>query len=130
MVRGRREERRAGRRDFGRGSTAELYQLHQRLLSIGHDFWIENDRGERVYKGDGMAQAQRQTLLFEDAAGNALYTIQEPLALGEQALITPPREHRAVSVADGPDLEVQCNLIDHEYAIGEGRDKTAEVSAK
>jgi hypothetical protein len=35
-----------------------------------------------------------------------------------------------VNVADGPDLEVQGNILDHEYTIGEGRDKIAEVSKK
>jgi uncharacterized protein YxjI len=28
------------------------------------------------------------------------------------------------------DLEVQGNILDYEYAIGEGRDKVAEVSKK
>jgi uncharacterized protein YxjI len=26
------------------------YQLRRQLFSIGEDFWIENDRGEAVYK--------------------------------------------------------------------------------
>jgi uncharacterized protein YxjI len=30
----------------------------------------------------------------------------------------------------GPDLEVKGNILDHEYTIGEGRDKVAEVSKK
>jgi uncharacterized protein YxjI len=115
------------------------------LLSIGDDFWIENERGERAYKVDGKALRVRQTLVFEDAAGNELCQIQERvarvrdsmeiegpggerLAMVKQALITPLRERWAVNVADGPDLEVQGNLLDHEYAIGEGRDKIAEVS--
>jgi uncharacterized protein YxjI len=33
-------------------------------------------------------------------------------------------------VAGGPDLEVQDNILAHEYAIGEGRDKIAEVLKK
>jgi uncharacterized protein YxjI len=147
MLRGRREERREDRREFGVGGTAEHYQMRQRLLSIGDDFWIENDRGERVYKVDGKALRVRQTLVFEDAAGNELCKIQERvarvrdsmeiegpggerLAMVKQALITPLRERWTVNVADGPDLEVQGNLLDHEYAIGEGRDKIAEVSKK
>jgi uncharacterized protein YxjI len=147
MFRGRREERREDRREFGVGGTAEHYQMRQRLLSIGDDFWIENDRGERVYKVDGKALRVRQTLVFEDAAGNELCKIQERvarvrdsmeiegpggerLAMVKQALITPLRERWTVNVADGPDLEVQGNLLDHEYAIGEGRDKLAEVSKK
>ena len=130
MLRGRREERREDRQEFGRGGTATHYQMRQNLVSIGDDFWIENDRRERVYKVDGKALRVRQTLLFEDAAGTELCKIQERLAMVKKALITPLRERWAVAVADGPDLEVQGNLLDHEYTIGEGRDKVAEVSKK
>src|SRR5512136_459185 len=48
----------------------------------------------------------------------------------KKALITPVRERRVVKVKNGPDLEVQGNVLDHEYTIGEGRDKLAEVSKK
>ena len=52
------------------------------------------------------------------------------LAMVKKALIAPLRDRWAVSVADGPDLDVQGNLLDYEYTIGEGRDKIAEVSKK
>ena len=48
----------------------------------------------------------------------------------KKALIAPLRDRWAVSVADGPDLEVQGNLLDYEYTIGEGREKIAEVSKR
>ena len=51
-------------------------------------------------------------------------------AMVKKALITPVRERWTVKVADGPDLDVQGNILDHEYSIGEGRDKVAEVSKK
>jgi uncharacterized protein YxjI len=121
--------------------------MRQNLLSIGDDFWIENDRGERTYKVDGKALRVRQTLIFEDRAGQELFKIQERMlrvkdtleiedaagqraATVKKALITPLRERWAVNVADGPDLDVQGNILDHEYTIGEGRDKIAEVSKK
>jgi len=40
------------------------------------------------------------------------------------------RDRWAISVADGPDLEVQGNILDYEYTIGEGRDTVAEVSKR
>ena len=52
------------------------------------------------------------------------------LAMVKKALIAPLRDRWTVSVADGPDLDVQGNLLDYEYTIGEGRDKIAEVSKK
>jgi uncharacterized protein YxjI len=147
VFRGRREQRQEDRREFGPGGTAEHYQMRQRLISIGDDYWIENDRGERKYKVDGKALRIRQTLVFEDASGQELYKIQERMlrikdsmeiedaggqrvAMVKKALITPLRERWAVNIAGGPDLEVQGNLLDHEYSIGEGRDKIAEVSKK
>ena len=52
------------------------------------------------------------------------------LAMVKKALITPLRDRWAVKVKDGPDLEVQGNILDHEYRIGEGRNKVAQVSKK
>jgi uncharacterized protein YxjI len=64
MLRGRRQQRREDRREFGLGGTAQHYQVRQKLVGIGDDFWIENDRGERVYKVDGKALRLRKTLVF------------------------------------------------------------------
>ena len=125
----------------------QQYRVRQKLVAIGDDFWIENDSGERVYKVDGKALRLRKTLVFEDPAGNELCKIQERmlrikdsmeiedpdgrrLAMVKKALIAPLRDRWTVSVADGPDLDVQGNLLDYEYTIGEGPDKIAEVSKK
>ncbi len=150
-MRERREERREDRQDeratFGRGGNATHYQMRQKLVSIGDDFWIENDRGERVYKVDGKALRLRQTLLFEDAQGHELAKIQEKmlrvkdtleiegpngetLATVKKALITPLRERWVVKIGNGPDLDIQGNILDHEYTIEAGRDKVAEISKK
>jgi uncharacterized protein YxjI len=148
----RREERRDERQDdrggpLGGGSGKTHYQMRQKMISIGDDFWIENDRGEKVYKFDGKALRVRQTLILEDAHGKELYKIQERMlrvkdsmevedaggqrvAMVKKALITPIRERWSVNVKGGPDLEVQGNILDHEYTIGEGRDRVAEVSKK
>jgi uncharacterized protein YxjI len=86
-------------------------------------------------------------LIFEDANGNELCKIQErmlrikdsmaiegsngeQLAMVKKALISPIRDRWIVNIKDGPDLEVHGNILDHEYTIGEGRDKVAEVSKK
>jgi uncharacterized protein YxjI len=86
-------------------------------------------------------------MIFEDAQGHELYKIQErmlrikdsmevegpggeQLAMVKKALITPIRDRWVVKIKHGPDLEVKGNILDHEYTIGEGRDKVAEVSKK
>jgi uncharacterized protein YxjI len=123
------------------------YQMRQKMVSIGDDFWIENEQGQKVFKVDGKALRVRNTLKFEDAHGNELCKIQERmlrvkdsmeiegpggerLAMVKKALITPLRDRWVVKIGNGPDLDVQGNILDHEYSIGEGRDKVAEVSKK
>jgi uncharacterized protein YxjI len=121
--------------------------MRQKLVSFGDDFWIENDQGEKVYKVDGKMLRIRDTLFFEDRSGNKLAKIQakvlrikdsmeiedengRQLAMVKKALITPLRDRWVVKMGDGPDLDVQGNILDHEYDISEGRDKIAEVSKK
>ncbi len=48
----------------------------------------------------------------------------------KKALISPLRDRFLVKVKNGPDLDVKGNILDHEYTIGEGRNKVAEVSKK
>jgi len=151
-MRNRREERRDERQErrggpSGSGEGKSRYQMREKLVSIGDDFWIENDRGEKVFKVDGKALRVRQTLIFEDRSGKELAKIQErmlrikdsmevegpggnQMAMVKKALITPLRERWTVKIKGGPDLEVQGNILDHQYTIGEGRDKVAEVSKK
>jgi hypothetical protein len=47
-MRERREERQEERATFGRGGDATRFQVRQNLVSIGDDFRIKNDRGERL----------------------------------------------------------------------------------
>ena len=51
--------------------------MREKLLSIGDDFWIENEEGERAYKVDGKAVRVRQTFVLEDASGDEVARIQE-----------------------------------------------------
>ena len=54
--------------------------MRQKLVSIGDDFWIEDNHGNRCFKVDGKALRMRQTLKFEDDQGNELLKIQERVA--------------------------------------------------
>ena len=47
------------------------------MISIGDDYVIETDRGERVFRLDGKALRIRKTILFEDMDGRELCKIQE-----------------------------------------------------
>ena len=61
----------------GDGPGANTYQMKQKIMAIGDDFWIENGAGQRVYKVDGKALRIRKTLHLQDAAGNDKYLIKE-----------------------------------------------------
>ena len=123
------------------------YKIRQNIISIGDDFWIENEAGQKVFKVDGKVLRIRKTLIFEDAHGKKLAQIQERLlaikdtmavedadgnqiATIKKALIAPLRDRWSVNVKNGPDLDVQGNILDHEYTIKQGRDRVAEISKK
>ena len=123
------------------------YKIRQNLISIGDDFWIENEEGKKVFKVDGKVLRIRKTLVFEDMNGKKLAQIQERLltikdtmvvedadgrdiATIKKALIAPFRDKWDVKVKNGPDLDVQGNIFDLEYTIKQGRDKVAEISKK
>lgn len=144
---GRGAERGAGRGPAGRDTDASRYKMREKLVSIGDDYWIEDANGDKAFKVDGEALRVRDTLNIEDADGNVVCKIQEKVlrvkdsmtvegpggedvAVVKKALISPVRDRFTVKIKDGPDLEVKGNILDHEYTIGEGRNKVAEVSKK
>lgn len=123
------------------------YKITQKLLSIGDDFWIENQDGQKVFKVDGKTLRIRKTLAFEDADGNKLCQIKErllsvrdtmviedphgrDLAVIKKALIAPLRDRWTVNIRNGPDLSVVGNILDREYSIKQKGKKVAEVSRK
>ena len=73
----RREERREERATFGARGNADRYQMREKMLSIGDDFWIEDESGRRAFKVNGKALRVRQTLVIEDANGAELMKIQD-----------------------------------------------------
>ncbi len=146
-LRDRREKRRDERETFGRGGSAQRYQMRQKLVSIGDDYWIEDDGGERVFRVDGKAMRLRDTLDLEDAQGNKVCRIQtrvlhirdsmaieDPdgaqLALVHKALISPLRERWKVDLAGDREWKVHGNVVDHEYEIEDDGRKIAEISKK
>lgn len=146
MGRRRRQERRESR-GSGSGGGKNRYQMREKLVSIGDDFWIEDEHGGKAFKVDGKALRVRKTLNFEDARGNVMCKIQERMlrvkdsmevegpdgkqvAMVKKAIISPVRDRFTVKIKNGPDLEVKGSILDHEYTIGEGHDKVAEISKK
>ena len=132
-----------GRREEGR----HIYRMTQELFSIGEDYWIEDEKGEKAFYVDGKAFRLRDTLIFKDAQGRDLYKIQERLlklrdtmdikrpddgiaATVKKALITILRDRWKVEVPDGNDMDIRGNILDHEYRIDVEGEQIAEVSKK
>ena len=143
----RRQERKQQRTTFGHGGNAVRYQMREKMVSIGDDFWIKNDQGDKVYKVDGKALRVRNTLIIEDANGNKLVQIQERklrvkdsmeiddangnrVAMVQKAVITPVRNRFSIQIEDGPDLDIKGNIVDHEYSIEDNGHMVAQVSKK
>ena len=137
-----------GLRDRRRGndgdSGARRYQMRQELLSIGDDYWIEDESGARVFKVDGKALRLRDTFVLRDASGQEAAKIQERAfrvrdsmkieraggdATVHKALVGV-RDRFKIDVDGGPDLSAKGNLVDHEYRIERDGDTVATVSKK
>jgi len=129
------------------GAPAQRFQMRERLVSFGDDYWITDATGEKAYKGNGKALRARKTLLFEDAHGHELLKIQEKwmhihdtmeiedadgktVATVKKAIITPFRDRWEVKVANGPEWETKGNVVEHAFTIEDGHTKVAEVSKK
>jgi uncharacterized protein YxjI len=119
--------------------------MREKLASIGDDFWIENDKGDRAYKVNGKALRMRQTFVLEDPSGEEIVKIQErklsvrdkiaierhgeTVATVHKALVGI-RDRFAIDVEHGPDMKAKGNIVDHEYEIERDGDTVATISKK
>ncbi|TFH21427.1 MAG: hypothetical protein E4H05_00025 [Acidimicrobiales bacterium] len=122
----------------------EQYRMREDLISIGDDYWIENDSGDRVFKVDGKVARLRDTWKLEDRDGREVAVIREKVLSIRDAITIEASGHEAkvkkalvgirdrfhVEVEHGDDLKVHGNIVDHEYEIERDGDKVAEVSKK
>ena len=131
-------------RDRG-GPAGTRYRMRQRLISIGDDYWIEDEQGDRAFRVDGKALRVRKTLVLEDAAGNEVAKLQErklsvrdkmeierdgrSVASVKKALVGI-RDRFSIEVENGPDMNAKGNLVDHEYEIERDGDTVATVSKR
>lgn len=130
------------RRDAASG--AHRYQMREQLLSIGDDYWIEDESGERVYKVDGKAARIRETFILRNAAGDEVAKIQErKLRIRDSMKIERPggdatvhkavigiRDRFKINVDGSADIHAHGNIVDHEYKIERDGDTIAEVSKR
>jgi uncharacterized protein YxjI len=119
--------------------------MREKLLSIGDDYWIENEQGERAYKVNGKALRVRKTFVLEDASGGEVARIQErKLSIRDKVAIerhgdtaatvhkalVGVRDRFAIDVEHGADLKAHGRVGDHEYKIDRDGDTVATISKK
>jgi uncharacterized protein YxjI len=131
----RRRDEQSGRR----------FLMREKLLSIGDDFWIEDEAGNRAYRVDGKAARLRKTILLKDAEGQEVAKIQErklsirdkmaierdgeTIATVHKALVGI-RDRFAIDLERGAGLKAHGNIVDHEYEIERDGETIARVSKK
>jgi uncharacterized protein YxjI len=121
------------------------FKMREKLASIGDDFWIEDDGGEKVFKVDGKALRVRETFILKDLAGNEVAKIQEKkltirdkveIERGDDKVATVHkalvgiRDRFAIDVEGGADMKAHGNIVDHEYEIERDGDTVAHISKK
>jgi uncharacterized protein YxjI len=111
-----------------------VYALHQALLSLSGDAWIEDSDGNRVFEVDGKAFALGRTLDLLDRDGAVLYTLHQPVmsfrpkfeisrnggvvATIEKALLAFFGDRYSIELADGSmALEAKGDFLDHEFSV-------------
>jgi uncharacterized protein YxjI len=119
------------------------YQLRRKLFALGDDFTVKDETGADRYIVDGKVFSIGHKVVIEDMQGNEEATIhQRIIALlptyeitrhGQELAevrkkLTLFREGFTVDIPGPDDLEVQGDLLDHEYVFTRGGQTVATVS--
>lgn len=127
-----------------RHDDTKKFMMRERLVSVGDDYWIEDENGDRQFKVNGKFARIRDTWKLEDLNGATVATIRErKLSVrdaitidvgGREAKVKKAlvgiRDRFHVEVDNGHDLKVHGNIVDHEYEIEQDGEKVAEISKK
>ena len=119
--------------------------MREKLLAIGDDYWIENERANARSRSTARRFAYEETFVLEDTSGDELARIQErklsirdkiaierggdTVATVHKALVGI-RDRFAIDVENGDDMKAHGNVVDHEYEIERDGDTVATISKK
>jgi uncharacterized protein YxjI len=123
-----------------------MFVIKERFFSLGDDFDVEDENGDKVYHVDGKVFSVRNRVVIEDPNGDEVASVHRHLVAlrptyeirigGEKAaevrkkLFTPFREKFTIDVPGPDDLEMKGNLLDHEYVIEQDGREVAAVSKR
>jgi uncharacterized protein YxjI len=130
----------------GAAENGRMYVIRERFFSIGDDFDVLDEHGNKVFHVDGKVLSLRDKVVIEDLDGHELASVHRHLVAlrptyeirigGETAaeirkkLFTPFREKFTIDVPGPDDLEMRGDLLDHEYTIERGGEEVAAVSKR
>ncbi len=122
------------------------YLVREKMFSIGDDFWIEDEDGNKAFYVDGKVLRIRETLVVQDAHGEELAVIHkkmlslrdtmiverdgETLVSVRKKMFTPFHESFKAELASGEELEIRGDIADREYDIELGDERLARISRK
>ncbi|WP_282797003.1 LURP-one-related family protein [Streptomyces sp. CC224B] len=120
--------------------------VRDRIFGIGDDYWIEDDRGTKVFLVDGKAMRLRDTFELKDPQGRVLVEMKakmfalrdtmvveregEPLATVKRKRLSLLRNHYRVALADGHELDVSGKILDREFAVEYEGELLADISRR
>jgi uncharacterized protein YxjI len=123
-----------------------MYVIRERFFSIGDDFDVLDEHGNKLLHVDGKVFSVRNKVVIEDLNGDEVASVHRHLVAlrptyeirigGEKAaevrkkLFTPFREKFTIDVPGPDDLEMKGDLLDHEYTIDLGGTEVAAVSKR
>ena len=122
------------------------FQVRDRLLGFGEDYWIEDEHGGKVFLVDGKAMRLRDTFELKDTQGRVLIDIHqkmfalrdtmvierdgEALAKIKRKRLSLLRHHYRVTLVDGTELDVSGKILDREFAIEYDGELLAVISRR
>ena len=123
-----------------------MYLIRERYFRLGEDSDITNEHGQPVLHVDGKVLSLRNRLVLRDPQGREVAQVQRKLvallptyqiALGgregaevHKHLFTPFGDRFTIDVPGPDDLEMEGDLLDHEFTIRRGDQTVATVSKR
>ncbi len=122
------------------------FLMRERMFSIGDDFWIEDESGQRVFLVDGKALRLRQTFELKGPDGQVLAVIRKKMisirdtmvverdgdtvAKVHKKMFSPLHHKMIIELDDGEEWTATGDLIEKNYTIEGDRGVVAEISRK
>ena len=131
-------------KDKDEDDSGRKFVMKHQMMSMGDDYWIEDESGNKAYRVDGKSMRMRKTFVLQDASGREVATIKErkltirdkmKIERDDQTIATVRRavgwgDRYVIELESGGELKAHGNLLDREFKIERDGDRVAKVSKK